>query len=438
MSLLLRCDFRLFTMAADGACLGGGGALRGSAYIAAFLVSTSVASSVRHRCTKIAWKKPARTVSDSMNLINLDIRMLRSLTSVVETGSITETARRLGRTQPAITLQLQRLEELTGKAIFIHEGRRLFLTADGETVLTYARSILGFHDELLSQLASPDIEGHVVLGTPDLYAAFMLPSILKLFRKAFPRVQIELNCSLSTPLVGCVKRGEVDIALVTRMNDFTGGQVVRQEQLIWMAGEQSTAHNETPIPLALLPPGNIYRDHAIERLEASRLRWRIACVSDSVGGLQAAAFAGMAVTVLGRSALVRNMREIGTSEGLPALPKVDLLLYKSSSATSKAASALHDYLAHYLNLDDGLLLGKELPLTTADADALGSSGHSGTKLSPRLRPFEGSGDAQDQTLFEPGRNNLESDREPVGVEPARNRRSRQPGQIYRPRKRRPA
>src|SRR6267378_3599393 len=249
MSLLLRCDFRLFTMAADGACLGGGGSLPGSAYIAAFLVSTSVASSVRHRCTKIAWKKPTRTASDSMNLINLDIRMLRSLTSVVETGSITETARRLGRTQPAITLQLQRLEELTGKAIFIHEGRRLFLTAEGETVLSYARSIVGFHDEMLSQLASPDIEGHVVLGTPDLYAAFMLPSILRIFRKAFPRVQLELNCSLSTPLVGCVKRGEVDIALVTRMNDFTGGQVVRQEQLIWMTGEQSTAHNETPIPL---------------------------------------------------------------------------------------------------------------------------------------------------------------------------------------------
>src|SRR5439155_519472 len=103
---------------------------------------------------------------------------------------------------------------------------------------------LGFHDELLSHLASPDIEGHVVLGTPDLYAAFMLPSILKIFRKAFPRVQLELNSSLSTPLVGCVKRGEVDIALVTRMNDFTGGQVVRQEQLIWMTGEQSTAHNE--------------------------------------------------------------------------------------------------------------------------------------------------------------------------------------------------
>jgi len=368
-----------------------------------------------------------------MNLISLDIRMLRSLISVVETGSITETARRLGRTQPAITLQLQRLEELTGKAIFIHEGRRLFLTSEGETVLKFARSILGLHDELLSQL---DIEGHVILGTPDLYAAFMLPSILKIFRKAFPRVQVELNCSLSTPLVGCVKRGEVDIALVTRMNDFTGGQVVRQEQLIWMTGEQSTAHNESPIPLALLPPGNIYRDHAIESLEAARLRWRIACISDSVGGLQAAAFAGIAVTVLGRSALVRNMRELGVKEGLPPLPKVDLLLYKAPGATSKAAGALHEYLAHYLNLEDELLLATELPLAP-DTEVRAASGQAGPKLDPRPCSFERGGDPQDQTLVEPRRNNLKSDRQPAVVKPAGNGRGRQSGQIYRPRERRP-
>jgi len=285
-----------------------------------------------------------------MNLVSLDIRMLRSLVSVIETGSITETARRLGRTQPAITLQLKRLEELAGKPLFDHENRRMALTGDGDTVLTYAKSILRLHDELLSQLASPGIEGHVTLGTPDLYAAFLLPSILSIFRRAFPRIQVELNCSLSTPLVGLVRRGEVDVALVTRMNDFSGGQVVGQEQLVWMVGEKSSAHLETPAPLALLPEGNIYRDHAIAALERIRRRWRIACQSESVGGLQAAAFAGMAVTVLGRSALVANMRELTPAEGFPALPKVDLLLYRSHAATSKAAHALHDYLAHYLAL----------------------------------------------------------------------------------------
>ena len=288
-----------------------------------------------------------------MNLISLDIRVLRSLLAVIESGSVTEAARRLGRTQPAITLQLQRLEELIGKPLFTHEGRRMSLTPDGETVVTYARSILRLHDELLARMLSPDIQGDVVLGTPDLYAAFMLPDILAVFRRAFPHIKIELRCSLSTPLVQMVQKRQVDIALVTRMNDFTGGQVVRREQLLWMTGAASDAHNENPVPLALLPPGNIYRDYAIECLERIGRRWRVACESESVSGLQAAAFSGMAVTVLGQSALVGGMRQLSADDGFPPLPKVDLLLYKAHGLASAAAHELHDYLAHYLGLEQG-------------------------------------------------------------------------------------
>jgi len=57
--------------------------------------------------------------------------------------------------------------------------------------------------------------------------------------------------------VHLVHKGEVDVALVTRMNDFSGGQIVRQEQLVWLTGDHSDAHMENPVPLALLPPGNI-------------------------------------------------------------------------------------------------------------------------------------------------------------------------------------
>jgi len=179
--------------------------------------------------------------------------MLRSLISVVDTGSITETARRLGRTQPAISLQIRRLEDITGKVLFQHEGRRMALTPDGDMVLAYAKSILRLHDELLSRLSSPEVHGHVVLGTPDLYAAYMLPSILSVFKEAFPRIQVELRCALSTPTVDRVQRGEVDVALVTRMNNFTGGLVVHQERLVWIVGEHSRAQFEDPVRLALLP-----------------------------------------------------------------------------------------------------------------------------------------------------------------------------------------
>jgi len=282
-------------------------------------------------------------------LISLDVRMLRSFVSVVETGSVTETARRLGRTQPAISLQISRLEELTGKTLLEHGARRPTLTADGDVMLSYAKSILRLHDELLSRLASPDIEGHVVLGTPDLYAAFLLPSVLSMFRTAFPRIQIEVRCALSTPLVSLVHKGEVDMALVTRMKGFSGGDVVAQEQLVWMMGQDSDVHRANPVPLALLPPGNIYRDHAIEGLERVGRQWRIACVSESIAGLQAAVFANMAVTVLARSAMVPGMREIGVSDYFPPLPKVDLLLYRAVGRNSPALDALHNYLSHSLS-----------------------------------------------------------------------------------------
>jgi len=281
-------------------------------------------------------------------IISLDVRMLRSFVSVIETGSVTETARRLGRTQPAISLQLSRLEQLTGKVLLRHEGRSTILTNDGDILYSYARSILRLHDEMLSRLASPDIEGRVILGTPDLYAAFLLPPILESFRRAFPRVQIELRSALSTPLVGLVHRGEVDLALVTRMNGFAGGDVVGQEQLVWLTGNDSEAQKENPLPLALLPPGNVYRDYAIEALDRAGRQWHIACISDSAAGLQAAVFGNIAVTVLGRNAAVPGMREIGAHEDFPPLPKVDLLLYRATGRNSPALDALHGYLSQAL------------------------------------------------------------------------------------------
>ena len=106
-----------------------------------------------------------------MNFISLDIRMLRSLISVVDTGSITETARRLGRTQPAISLQIQRLEDITGKVLFHHEGRRMHLTPDGDMVLAYAKSICGcttncFRGSLRRRFKATSCSGHLICTPP--------------------------------------------------------------------------------------------------------------------------------------------------------------------------------------------------------------------------------------------------------------------------------
>jgi DNA-binding transcriptional LysR family regulator len=277
----------------------------------------------------------------------LDLRLLQAFIVLVETGSFSETSRRLGRTQPAVSLQMRRLEEFAGGPMFSRVGRKLVLTDEGEIVLGYARTIMGLQDELRARLTAPKLGGQVVLGTPDLYAAYLLPEILSDFRRAFPSVNVELRCALSNKLMAAVEHDEIDLALVTGMPAFKGGELVAQESLVWVTAENSNLHRENPIPLAMLPPGNIFRDHALAALEKIGRQWRLACVSESIGGLQAAVFAGIAVSVVGKSSVLAGMQQLGRSESFPPLPKVDLVLYRSARRPNPAAEAMANFIIRH-------------------------------------------------------------------------------------------
>jgi len=274
---------------------------------------------------------------------HLDIRSLRSFVAVVETGSVTEAARRMGRTQPAITLQIRRLEDQTGKHFFEPMARRPLLTRDGEVLLGYARAILRMHDELWRRMYGRVIEGRVVLGTPDLYAAYLLPQILTSFRAAYPGVEVDVRCALSRVLMEELDAKTIDIALVTAMPGIRPGEFIRKEPLIWVSGQGHAAYAENPVPLALLPPGNLYRDAALEALDRIGRPWRLACISESISGLQAAVFSGFAVSVVAKSALVAGMRVLGPSESFPDLPEIDVVMHRCPGRPSAAADRLADF-----------------------------------------------------------------------------------------------
>ena len=277
----------------------------------------------------------------------LDLRLLQAFIVLVQTGSFSETSRRLGRTQPAVSLQLRRLEEITGAVLFTRVGRKLVLTDDGEIILGYARTIMGLQDELRSRLAAPKLDGQVVLGTPDLYAAYLLPAILSDFRRAYPNVNVELRCALSSKLMGSLERAEIDLALVTGMPAFKGGELVAQETLVWVTGESSSIHRENPVPLAMLPPGNIFRDHGLAALERSAAPGGLHASAKASADLQAAVFAGIAVSVVGKSSVLPGMRELGRSESFPTLPKVDLVLYRSARRPNPAAEAMAEFVVRH-------------------------------------------------------------------------------------------
>jgi DNA-binding transcriptional LysR family regulator len=278
-----------------------------------------------------------------MGIGHYDIRSLRAFVTVAETGSVTKAARRIGRTQPAITMQIRRLEELIGKYLFEPNARRPVLTTEGEIFVRHARSIVKMHDELWTRTQTPDVAGRVVLGTPDLYAAYLLPRILASFRQVYPRTEVDVHCAPSRDLIVALDAKKIDLALVTAMPGIRAGEFIRKEQLVWVCGEGHSTYDEDPVPLALLPPGNIYRDVALEALDRIGRPWRLAYISESIGGLQAAVFAGLAISVVAASARVSGMRVVGRQESFPELPEVDLVLHRSPDRENPSATCLADF-----------------------------------------------------------------------------------------------
>ena len=146
---------------------------------------------------------------------DLEIPLLRTFVAVHDTGSITLAGKQVGRTQPAITHQMHRLERALGRPLFDGERRHGALTRDGEVLLAYARKLLSLNDEIRDRFEGPDIAGRVRLGVPDLYAAFLLPAVLAGFARVYPQVEIELRCSRSVQLRAAVARH--DAILLSRL-----------------------------------------------------------------------------------------------------------------------------------------------------------------------------------------------------------------------------
>ena len=157
-----------------------------------------------------------------------------------------------------------------------------------------------------------------------------------------------MRCTRSIHLHAALERNEIDIALMTNQPEFRRGELVRREPLVWVAAVGSSPELRKPLPLAVLPQGSVYRHHALEALGAAGQQWSIRSVCDSIAGLQAAVFAGLAVSVFPRCAIGPNIRSLGEQDGLPPLPPIELVMHRKSQGISDAAEQLAQYIAREL------------------------------------------------------------------------------------------
>jgi DNA-binding transcriptional LysR family regulator len=277
----------------------------------------------------------------------LDLELLRSFVSVVDSGGFTRAGERVHRTQSTVSQQIKRLEDDIGQQLLNRNGKDVTPTEAGERLLSYARRLLALAEEARDVLARPNHEGAVKLGIPEDFAAYRLAKLLATFSRSHPTLRLDVRADQSTFLKRDLERGDLDLALFKRLAGEKGGIAVWPERVHWVTSKSRPVDNgATSLPLIGFPAGCLYRARAIHALESAGHTWHMAYTSSNLAGIQAAVAAGMGLSILSEMAVQTEHRVLTAKDGFAPIDKTELALVASPDA-SPATLRLADRLAEF-------------------------------------------------------------------------------------------
>lgn len=273
----------------------------------------------------------------------LDPDLLRAFVFIAEDGSFSRAAERVGRTQSAVSMQVQRLETALGKRLFDRgRGGQVTLTPQGAMLLDRARELLRLNDQIWNSFHTPQIQGRVRLGTPDDYALRYLPPVLKSFADTHPGIEVAVDCAPSVELFPKLRNGELDLSLLSEGEEVANWPSIElwRGPLRWITSDRYAPHRLNPLPLALSRTSCSWGKAAITALEAAGRNYRLAYTSASQMGTHAPVMAGLAVTVSTISWVPEGLRVVRREEGLPDLPDFGILLARGRDAQQPVTDVL--------------------------------------------------------------------------------------------------
>lgn len=276
---------------------------------------------------------------------NIDIALLRTFVAVATHSNMTVAGNALHLTQSAVSQQIARLEEITGK-LFSRERRMLRLSAAGERLLPKARQLITLNDEIWSSMSDRSISGQVRLGAPyDLVGAWLTP-ILKAYAERNPLVEVALVCLSSPELLAATENGQVDLAVVEEPISATGGEQLSVDRLVWVGARNGSAHLKAPIPISLVAETCAFRAAVLDALSKRGISWRTMFESGSIDATRATVRADLAITAWLESTVPSDLHILHPDERLPELPCFSINLHRCPSNTTPACVELAQAIRH--------------------------------------------------------------------------------------------
>jgi len=277
---------------------------------------------------------------------NIPTNLLRAFVMVIDLKGFTKAGEELGRTQPTISLQIKRLQEMIGITLFERDSGVAQLTEAGEICASYARKILALHDDMMNRLTQHGAGNRLRIGLPSDYAdQFMADFLCRVDAEALD-VRFEVVCDLSVNLLAELREGAIDLVVANTDRVLNGAFATWSEKLAWVGApvrDHSAGTNpDRPFPLVAAPEGCMYRRAMLSVLAREGRVADVVYTTPSLTGIEAAVQAGFGVTAMAERlvppalAILRN---------LPPLPDLPAGIYLNARAQNRQVRRLATLLA---------------------------------------------------------------------------------------------
>lgn len=167
----------------------------------------------------------------------MDEHKIKVFCTVAETKSFSKASALLRLTQPAVSLQIQALEEMCGTKLFDRSRSDIMLTQSGKILYKFAKeinSLYGLAEDELGKYVAP-FKGTVTIGASSTIGNYILPTVISEFRKKHPKSNIQLSVANTKTTVDSLNEGSVDIAFVEgniKKQKLTAEKLISDEMVL--------------------------------------------------------------------------------------------------------------------------------------------------------------------------------------------------------------
>jgi DNA-binding transcriptional LysR family regulator len=146
----------------------------------------------------------------------MDLHVLQVFRAVATEKSFSRAAVKLGRTQPAVSLAVQRLEAMVGEPLIDRSAKEVRLTDAGGLVLDYARRFDNLRDELTVALAElrDNAAGKLTVGANESTTLYLLPHLAR-YRRRYPRVRLQVRRTQSSRIPIELIEGDLELGVIS-------------------------------------------------------------------------------------------------------------------------------------------------------------------------------------------------------------------------------